>query len=45
MTDITQLNDPISDQQFGASVALTDNDKDIEFRFPIKPYQKEYQKE
>ncbi len=45
MTDITQLNDPISDQQFGASVALMDNDKDIEFRFPIKPYQKEYQKE
>ncbi|KAA3640282.1 MAG: iron-sulfur cluster carrier protein ApbC [Proteobacteria bacterium] len=45
MTDITQLKDPISDQQFGASVAETDGPKDIEFRFPMKPFQKQYQKE
>ncbi|MCX7545547.1 iron-sulfur cluster carrier protein ApbC [Marinicella gelatinilytica] len=45
MTDISQLIDPISGQAFGSSVVKTDHDKDVEFRFPIKPYQKQYQKE
>ncbi len=45
MTDIAQHKDPVSGQEFGASVALTDDPKDIEFRFPVKPYKKQYQKQ
>lgn len=44
MTDLTQTKDPISGQTFGASVAATDNSQEVEFRFPIKPLKKNYQK-
>jgi len=44
MTDMQQLTDPISEQLFGSSVALVDDSKEVEFRFPIKPLKKHYQK-
>jgi len=45
MNDLSQTKDPITGLHFGTSVAIKEAGQQIEFRYPIKPFKKQYQKE